>query len=302
MENNTQEPNQQPAQQSEQPPISGPMPVPYFPLPNDGLLVANADQNKRSKPQMLVILLAIILVLIAMGGGLYYRHNRTQNAKTVATQQDKKEQEAAEQNKAKDETEAVTTPVQQAPTLKKPATEQAPAKTPVSNTPSAPNTTNCLPSNPSKYYLTHSQKTNSQYLQTNSYVDTSKLYAGLQFAGLINTINTKQYVVLAMSDTAWDSLTQAQRTWMNASPANMKSVLGWQIITTCFTWKGVNPASELATGTTKTVMTLNGPVTFTANGPNGTGLGTFDSGRVGIWDWFTSNGAVTIAGFVRPPQ
>lgn len=167
------------------------------------------------------------------------------------------------------------------------------------NPPAPPNTTNCLPPNPGQYDTYYIGKTNSQYLQTNSYVTTTKLYSALQFAGLINTVNTKQYVVLAMDDSAWSALTQAQLDYMNASPANMRSVLGWQIITSCITWKGVNPVQDLPVGTTLTVNTINGPVTFTARASGG--LGTFGNARVGIWDWFTSNGAVTIAGFVKTP-
>ncbi len=183
----------------------------------------------------------------------------------------------------------------------KSSTQVTAQKTPTSATPAptanpAPNTTNCLPQNPSPYATYYINMTNSQYLQTNSYVYTTKLYAALQFAGLINTINTRQYVVLAMDDSAWSSFTPTQLNWMNASPANMRSVLGWQVITSCITWDGVNPVKDLSTGATLSVNTLNGPVTFTSKSG---GIGTFGSGSVGIWDWFTSNGSVTIAGFVN---
>lgn len=170
----------------------------------------------------------------------------------------------------------------------------SPTPTPAPNP--TPNTTNCLPPNPSPYATYYIGMTNSQYLQTNSYVHTTKLYAALQFAGLIDTINTKQYVVLAMDDTGWNSFTQSQLNWMNASPTNMRSVLGWQIITSCITWNGVNPVKDIPAGTTQSVNTLNGSVTFTSQA---NGNGTFGNGTVGIWDWFTSNGSVTIAGFVN---
>jgi hypothetical protein len=179
-----------------------------------------------------------------------------------------------------------TPPPTSAPT---PAPATTPAPTPTTNT------TNCLSSSSSQYAY-YPSMTNSQYLQTNGYANTTKLYAALQFAGLINTINSKQYVVLAMDDSQWSNFTQAQLNWMNASPANMKSVLGWQIITSCITWNGINPVKDMAKGATKTVTTLNGTVTYTHNTG---GLGAFGNGKVGIWDWFTSNGAVTIAGFVN---
>lgn len=180
---------------------------------------------------------------------------------------------------------------------KTPATSAAPMATPAPAPAPAPglNTTNCLPPNPSSYATSYTSMTNSQYLQTNGYVNTTKLYAALQFAGLIDTINSKQYVVLAMDDSAWNNFTQAQLNWMNASPANMRSVLGWQVVTSCITWNGVNPVKDMTVGATRTVTTLNGAVTYTHNTD---GLGTFGNGKVGIWDWFTSNGSVTIAGFV----
>ncbi|MDB5168645.1 MAG: hypothetical protein JWO41_1 [Candidatus Saccharibacteria bacterium] len=136
--------------------------------------------------------------------------------------------------------------------------------------------------------------TNSQYLQTNNYVNTNKLYAAFQFAGMINEINTKQYVVFAMDDSIWDNLTASQVAWMNASPANMRSVLGWQVATYCITYDGVNPIKGRSAPLA--FNTLNGTVTYTAGG-----VGQLDGTPVYIWDWFTSNGAVTITDFIHPP-
>ena len=181
-----------------------------------------------------------------------------------------------------------------------PAVSPAPMPTPVPSpapTPSpALNTTNCLPANPSSYETTYTKYTNAQYLQTNSYSNSTKIYAALQFAGLIDTINSRQYVVLAMDNSEWARFSSAQLSWMNASPANMRSVLGWQVITSCITYGGQNPVKDLAAGTTRSVSTLNGVITFTAKAH---GLGTFGSADVYIWDWFTSNGSATIAGFVN---
>ncbi len=172
----------------------------------------------------------------------------------------------------------------------KPQTQSNPTPAPTSTV----NTTNCLPSNPSVYATYFINMTNSQYLQSNSYVPTTKLFAALQFAGLIDTVNTKQYVVLAMSDSQWNSFTPSQLNWMNASPANMRAVLGWQVVTSCISWDGVNPVKDMSMGAQKIVNTLNGQVTYTHGTP-----GKFGAGSVGIWDWFTSNGSVTIAGFVN---
>jgi hypothetical protein len=193
---------------------------------------------------------------------------------------------------------------QKAPVPTKPVTSPPSSTQSSTVTPSAPaaplpttNTTNCLPSSPSQYDLYYQNMTNAQYLQTNSYADTSKFYDALEFAGLLDTVNRKQHVVLAMSDGAWNNLTQAQRDWMNASPTNMRSVLGWQITTSCITYKGANPTKDMAAGTTQVVNTLNGSITFTAGG-----MGKFENTPVYIWDWYTSNGAVTFSGFIRPPQ
>lgn len=101
-----------------------------------------------------------------------------------------------------------------------------------------------------------------------------------------------------MDDAVWDDLTTSQQAWMNASPSNMASVLGWQVITSCITFDGVNPIKNMANGATRTVNTLNGPITYTQIN---NGQGTFGSATVAMWDWFTSNGSVTLAGFVNPP-
>ncbi len=171
-----------------------------------------------------------------------------------------------------------------------PTTQPSPAATP---TPTA----NCLPANPSQYDLYYIKMTNSQYLRTNGYADTNKLYDGLKFAGLLGTIDTKQYSVLAVSDGTWGKLSPQQIAWMNASSQNMRSVLGWQVITSCITYKGVNATKDLPIGTTKVVNTLNGSITFTADS-----MGKFETAPVYIWDWYTSNGVVTFSDFVKPPQ
>ncbi len=268
---------------------------------------------KISFPLVPKLLIAGGIVVVGLTSlGLYAHHLSIHNAKitaakhTISTKHTsanpklaKVEQPSAitpsSSNKSTP-TQTPSTPVKTTVKATNPAAVPPPLPTPA--TAPTPNTTNCLPPNPSPYATTLIHMTNSQYLQTNGYANTARLYAAFQFAGLINTINSKQYVVLAMDDSQWNSLTQTQLDWMNASPANMRSVVGWQVITSCITWDGVNPVKNLPSGATQTVNTLNGPVTFTS-GANG--LGTFGNGSVAIWDWFTSNGSVTIAGFVKTP-
>jgi hypothetical protein len=251
--------------------------------------------------------LSVVAVVSLAGIGYFGSQLNAPNAKvetpvTVSKQPTKTEDHTAPaQDAATLSQQDAKAPSGSAPTKTTPKPTPAPtsAPTPAPATTPAPapttNTTNCL-SPSSSQYAYYPSMTNSQYLQTNGYANTTKLYAALQFAGLINTVNSKQYVVLAMDDSQWNNFTQAQLNWMNASPANMKSVLGWQIITSCITWNGINPVKDMAVGATKTVTTLNGTVTYKHNTG---GLGAFGNGKVGIWDWFTGNGAVTIAGFVN---
>ncbi len=252
------------------------------------------------------IALATGLIVVALLGGLLASGHllHTQNTKSTLKSTNKHALNTAASSVPEAQATSTPTPAT-APSPnptpsttkpKAPVVSSAPTPTPTPTPSPAPNTTNCLPPNPNSYQTYFANDTNSQYLQTNSYANTTKLYAALQFAGLIDTINTKQYVVLAMDDSQWNNFTQAQLNWMNASPANMKSVLGWQIITSCITWDGVNPVKDIPAGNTQTVNTLNGSVIFTSKA---NGEGTFGNGSVGIWDWFTSNGSVTIAGFVN---
>jgi hypothetical protein len=252
--------------------------------------------------------LSLVAVVSLAGIGYFGSQLNTPNAKVetpvaVSKQPTKTEdttapaQDAATLSQQDAKAPSGSTPTKTTPKPTTPAPTSAPTPAPTATTAPTPttNTTNCL-SPSSSQYAYYPSMTNSQYLQTNGYANTTKLYAALQFAGLINTINSKQYVVLAMDDSQWSNFTQAQLNWMNASPANMKSVLGWQIVTSCITWNGINPVKDMTNNATRTVTTLNGPVTYThkTQGP-----GAFGNGKVGIWDWFTSNGAVTIAGFVN---
>ena len=279
--------------------ITAPLVEPISAAPDNGFVVSEPPVLKVTRfqliPKVLVVgsVVAILAVFFLSG-----QHLLTRNIKPTTTVSTKKQSFSTNADVVtKVQPQITSTPTPSTPDkiATKPKTP-ALSPTPVPPPSSAPNTTNCLPPNPNSYATTYTNMTNSQYLQTNSYSNTTKFYAALQFAGLIGTINTKQYVVLAMDDSRWGNFTPTQLNWMNASPANMRSVIGWQIITSCITWNGVNPVKDMAAGATLTVNSLNGTVTFTS-GVNG--LGKFGNGPVGIWDWFTSNGSVTIAGFVN---
>ncbi|HSW37060.1 MAG TPA: fasciclin domain-containing protein [Candidatus Saccharimonadales bacterium] len=153
----------------------------------------------------------------------------------------------------------------------------------------------CLPPDATSYDKTFTGMTNSSYLTTNSYGDTKQFYDGLNFAGLLPIVDSPQTVVFAPNDYVWDNyLTSAQKTFMNQSPENMRSVLGWHIITGCVIYH--HQMDEV--NYTMTLTTLNGTVTYTPQD-----IGALDNVDVAIWDWFTSNGAVHfITGFIRPPS
>lgn len=269
-------------------------------------VVAASHTPKRSKLASLfstrIIIVGVVALMLIAGLGFYGNRIYARNAKVETPDTDIAQDEsplgtakskAQEQKPDTSSGQEVKPQVSSAPP-KTTTTPSAPADTPAPAPAPAVNTTNCLPPNPSPYATHYISMTNSQYLQTNGYVNTTKMYAALQFAGLLNTINSKQYVVLAMDDSQWSNFTQAQLDWMNASPANMRSVIGWQVITSCITWNGVNPVKDMTVGTTRSVTTLNGPVTYLHLSSGG----YFGNGKVAIWDWFTSNGSVTIAGFV----
>jgi len=234
------------------------------------------------------------VMLAIVAGMLFSTHFMSDHTAKVVTVENTKQQPTSKDTVAKAQAQATSPPANMPPPTAA-ASNQTTAKVktpPVTPAPTSTpwvNTKNCLPQNPSQYATYYIGMTNSQYLQTNGYGDTTKLYAALQFAGLIDTVNSKQYVVFAPDDWVFDNkLTAAQLAWMNQSPANMRAVLGWQIATSCITWAGVNPVENLATSTKVTVNTLNGPVTYTHGGP-----GTLGNAGIAIWDWFTSNGSVT---------
>ena len=175
--------------------------------------------------------------------------------------------------------------------------DEKPTKSPSSSVSSKPvaNTKNCLPPDADKYQKTYSGISNSGFLKSNGYSDAKKFYDALKFAGLISKIDSSKVVVFAPNDYVYENkLTDEQLAFMNASPANMKSVLGWHIVTSCVVW---DSNMENVKGSV-TLTTLNGKVTYTQGSP-----GKINDARLAIWDWYTSNGAVHFIGdFIKPPK
>lgn len=180
----------------------------------------------------------------------------------------------------------------------KPTPVPAPTPSPTPTPIPTPNTNNCMPSDASSYEKAMATRPTSHFLGTDGYVGydaTAKFKAALEYAGLTSLIDSPKVVVFAPDDYVYNSkLTTAQLAFMNQSPANMRSVIGWHIITSCVIWHG----NMQNVKTTMTLQTLNGPVTFTPSS-----LGSINQAGVAMWDWFTTNGAVHyITDFVKPPQ
>jgi hypothetical protein len=132
-------------------------------------------------------------------------------------------------------------------------------------------------------------------LQDNGYTSTKKFYDALQFAGLIDEVNKPNTVVFAVNDWVFDhGLTQAQLDYMNMSPANMKSVLQWQVVHSCITWAG-----DISTSSGDVALTtMGGQVVHHYGSP-----GNIDGVQMAMWDFFSRTGAMhLITGFIRPPN
>lgn len=157
------------------------------------------------------------------------------------------------------------------------------------------NTTSCMPADASLFEKAMATTLTSAYLGPGGYSPTIKFRAALNYAGLLSTVDNAKVVVFAPNDYSYDnSLSVAQLAYMNQSPANMRSVIGWHIITSCVIWHG----NIQNVKSTITLQTLNGAVTYT---PGGTGK--IEAAEIAMWDWFTTNGAVHyITAFIHPPQ
>jgi hypothetical protein len=279
--------------------------------PTNNVVVTQAQENTNlfkkflTNKKLLIIGMASVIALSGVGTTFaMYQSNQTKKKTEQAAQAN----ENKEPNQEKTDTESNdfqkdTNPKDTSGLFGSEKKTETPAEQPKTTTeqPTTKTTaaTNCLPANPTQYQTTQTGKYTSEYLQTNSYGDTAKLYSALQFAGLIDKVNKNQVVVFAPTDSIFtNKITPTQLAWMNQSPENMKSVLGWQIVIGCITWDGVNPVKDKEAGATVTLNTLNGPVTYTHGGQ-----GKVENAQIAIWDWFTSNGSVTfITDFIKPPQ
>lgn len=290
--------------------VSAPSHIPHTPLGEHGQAVVSANIEEVAKKfflQARFLVAAAVLVLGIGGVGTYqYVQQSSRNKPVVTETQPSQNTAPTEKQEAKTAEEAQTEAAPAATST--PKTTTTPKKTTTTTTTTTPtatpapapawsNTTNCLPQYPSTYQQTYKTMNNMGYLATNSYSNTTKMKAAIEFAGLTTQANAKYAVVLTPNDYSFDNkLTATQWAWMNASPANMKSVLGWHITTECITYDGVNPTKG-KTGT-MSVQTVNGTITYSAGG-----IGKFESANVAIWDWFTSNGSVTfMSDFVKKPS
>lgn len=249
----------------------------------------------------LFLLIGILLLIAAVGGGAW-RVNEVRKDKLAAqkSSEDKKNKDAkAEGNVANDTAkpaETANTPAtnsQPKPAAK--PTPSAPTTTPTKPAVPAPtvSSTNCTPTDASVYARMNEGKKSSEFM-LNGYSPSGKFKEALEFAGLLATVDSKKVVVFTPNDYVFDSkLSAAQKAFMYQSPDNMRSVLGWHVITSCVIWDDNLRDVKSAV----TLQTLNGPVTFTP-----TTIGKVENASMAMWDWFTSNGAVHfITDFIKPP-
>lgn len=255
-----------------------------------------------TNPRILVPSVVLFAFLIGLTINIVVKQNNLNRAKTAELQADKLSQNPQEldESEPSDEQTTAPDPIPTTAETNKPSSKPSPAAPTTAAQPNPStttiNTTNCLPESPSTYQTAQTGKTNSAYLLSNSYSTTAKMHAALQFAGLLSAVDAKQVVVFTPNDWVFDNkLTSTQMAWMNQSPTNMRSVIGWHVATSCITYDGLNPIKGKAGAVS--VNTLNGPVTYM---PGGTGK--IDNAPIAVWDWFTSNGSVTfVTDFIKPP-
>lgn len=254
------------------------------------------NSNKHAGFVHLVILIPIVAIVIVAIAGVVVVSANNDSKKSVAVQDEgpvetsdtveqTDKQEVKAETQPEKSNEANTTQAQ--PSAPPAATTSEPTKVEVVEPQS------CLPSNVTEYDKYHIKETNSQYIKGGSYIGATKFYDALVFAGLKETIDKPKVVVFAMSDSVFNKLSQAQLDYMNASPANMKSVIGWHVVQSCVVWKN-NIANKTSA---YSFDTLNGKVTHTPGSP-----GKVNDASMAIWDWYTSNGAVHfITNFIKAP-
>lgn len=273
------------------------------------LNLSQISLRKLTRRSLFLIIIAALVMMSA--GAAAYSHNRASNRaaeqaelkKIAATKAKEWKRASAVDSKRSGPPEQAATskapPKKPSTTPAKKPTTTAPAPAPVVTPPSAPivNTTNCLPPDASKWDKMPSHLSNSEFMLSGYYQETPKFVEALEFAGLLGTANGKKTVVFTVSDGAFNNLSAEQQAWLYASPENMKSVIGWHVVQSCIIWKDIRNATMNVT-----FDTLNGTVTYVL-GENGSHRGTINGQYIGIWDWFTSNGAVHyLSGFIVAPS
>lgn len=235
-------------------------------------------------------LLLVVAVLVGAIGYTGWKVNDLNNRS--ASRQENKETEKVDGDNEKDIIYVV-----EASELEEDSTEKAPDGTAQKNS-EAPKTdkTEPKPTDPVVAGCSgRGSKYTSEWLSSNSYSTAKKFKDAIEFAGLTSVVNSDNVVVFAPNDYAFENgLTASQKAYMQASPANMKSVIGWHIVKGCTLWD-----NDIENKTANvTIQTLNGPVTYKPGSP-----GYINDTKMAMWDWFTRNGAVhLITGFVKPPQ
>jgi hypothetical protein len=234
-------------------------------------------------------ILAVVVIAVVGGVGwkVYKSSQHTKNNSAQSTPATKNAKDKTETKSGDKSLEPVKA------SSKNPTAVSTKPKAPATTPKPAPAvSTNCQANGPGQYDV-YAGVNNVTFLKTNDYSGASKMAEAIKFAGLESVANGQKTVVFASNDYVFSKLTKAQTDFMYASPANMKSVIGWQIVQSCVTYSG--GMSNQKTNTT--IHTVNGPITWTAQGH-----GFLGNAEMAIWDWYTSNGAVHfLTDFAKPP-
>lgn len=250
----------------------------------------NLQQNQNGIVHIKLIILAVALVgLIGITG---WRVNNLSSSKKTAEQTESQEELADPAEQAVESAELIEQDAgEQKPSAdgtikKKSSPAPVASEQPKTTAPSSGATTASCSGKGSVL--------STDWMLSNSYSTAGKFKAAIDFAGLTSVVNSNNVVVFAPNDYVYDNyLTSDQKAFMEASPDNMRSVIGWHIVKSCVTWAGQTSGAT----SPMTIQTLNGPVTYTPGSP-----GKVNNARIAMWDWFTSNGAVhLITNFIAPP-
>ena len=252
-------------------------------------------KNQNGSTHLLVVMIILVVGVIGATGYAVNKSLQKNSAdEYAATKAEKQQVEDLEK-----EEELPLTAAETATDTAPPATTTTPPapKPKASNPPAtqpAPASTNCIPSDANQYQKTWSGSNTAGVLLSNGYTSTKKFYDALQFAGLLDTVNSAKTVTFAVNDYTWDNdLTQAQKDYLNADPANMKAMLNWHIVKSCVIWSG---NIEKSTGPVS-FQTLGGQVTHYVGSP-----GNINGAKMAMWDFFSSNGSMHLmSDFISPP-